>query len=84
MEHEIHYTSKDVVLRIIGPVAPIGISEHDEERYSNLKELCHLTNQLLSEIYAVSENSRDFRSSVSKSGKYAEDFLIRIRAFTNE
>ena len=67
---------KDVVLKLIGPVNPIGESNTDDRRFENLKALCELTDHLVSIIDEVSYRNKDRAEySMSRAGKYAFDFI---------
>lgn len=69
---------KDVVLKLIGPVDPVGESNADDRSFENLKELCELTEQLVCIIDGVSYFNKDRAEySMSRAGKYAFDFIYR-------
>jgi hypothetical protein len=67
---------KDVVLKLIGPVDPVGETNADEKRFENLKALCELTEKLVCIIDEVSYRNKDRGEySMSRAGKYAFDFI---------
>lgn len=69
---------KDIVLKLIGEVKPVGESNEDEKRFENLKNLCSLTDDLLTVIDKIVMCKDDYRSSVNEAGKYADKFLTKI------
>ena len=67
---------KDIVMKMIGNVEPIGSTDVDEERFENLKQLCDLTEKLIYEIEKVAVNNKDMPEySMSKTSKYAMNTL---------
>lgn len=46
----------DVVMRIVGPVDPVGDFEEDGKRLSNLQDLLDLTNSLLVIIDSIASD----------------------------
>lgn len=69
---------KDIVLKLIGEVKPVGESNEDEKRFENLKNLCSLTDDLLTVIDKIVMCKDDYRSSVKEAGEYADKFLTKI------
>ena len=70
------FTAEDIVMKLIGPIEPIGDSSVDPKRLENLKELCKLTELLVARIDRVSCENRDREEwSMKEAGKYADDFL---------
>ncbi len=77
-------TNLDVVKKLIGSVVPVGVSEIDEEAFENLKAMCELTNQLVTEIDNVAYCFKDDkRASVSKMSNFAQKFLTDTLGITN-
>jgi len=69
----------DVVMRLVGPVNPIGKTEVDSDRYANLEELLVLTNQLLGTIIRVAdENAHRVEASLKKAGVRCHEFLAEV------
>ena len=69
----------DVVMKLTGPVMPVGDSRQDEERLKNLVELCDLVDRLHTEIDEVaSMRGWDHMASVKKAKDYAGSFLTRL------
>lgn len=68
-------THKDIVLKLIGPISPVGESGADEERLENLKKLCDLVDGLMFEIDHVASHKDRYEYSVKKAGEYADNFL---------
>jgi hypothetical protein len=65
----------DVVLRLNGPIQPVGDSRVDETRLQNLKSLCNLTGLLLDRITEVAESTDDHMASIKAAKDYAAKFL---------
>lgn len=66
----------EIVKKLIGPIRPTGETNTDNERFENLKTLCQLVNELVTEIDAVGTdfmNSHEF--SVKRASEYASKFL---------
>jgi len=67
---------KDIVLKLTGPVDPVGESNADDYRFENLKTLCKLTEHLVCVIDEVSYRNKDRAEySMSRAGRYAFDFI---------
>lgn len=43
-------TNLDIVKKLIGEIRPVAESSADNERFENLKSMCELSKQLLTEI----------------------------------
>lgn len=70
---------KEIVLKLTGPVAPIGESSADHKRFENLKTLYDLAESLMAIINEVAIYNYDRpECSMSRAGKYALDFIERI------
>lgn len=66
----------DVVYKLVGPVKPVGETNADNERYRNLKVLCALVEDLVTEIDGVAFMNKDRPEySMQRTGKFAYDFL---------
>lgn len=69
-------TTKEIVETLIGKIRPVGETNTDTQRFENLKEMCELVNELVSEIDSVSYDFKDsYEHSVKKSSEYAKNFL---------
>lgn len=68
----------DIVMKIIGPVMPIGESKEDERRLENLKVLCGLIDRLVEVVDAVIPNKNRCEHSMKTAGKYADKFLTDL------
>lgn len=67
----------ELVMKLVGPVQPLGESHTDEVRLANLMELVSVTSFLLGEIKRVSE-VRDSHSSVKEAAVYATKYLASL------
>jgi hypothetical protein len=66
-----------VVMKLTGPIMPIGDSGEDARRLENLKALCFLVDRLVSDIDDVA-SARDFHMASVKAAKdYASNFLTK-------
>lgn len=68
-------THEDIVMKLIGPVSPIGETNEDNLRFENLKKLINLTYTLLETIHDVSKNKDAHAFSVKRSGLKASQFF---------
>lgn len=69
----------DIVIKLTGPVHPIGDSGEDEKRLVNLKELTELTDKLLCEISNIARNITRQEASMKAIGAHARDFMIDVK-----
>lgn len=69
----------DVVMRLNGPIDPVGESHTDQRRLENLEALCDLTSLLLDRIEAVAEAYGDHMASVKAAKDHAAAFLSSTR-----
>jgi hypothetical protein len=65
----------DVVMKLNGPVEPVGDSGIDRNNLENLKSLCNLTGLLLDRIESVAEIGGDHMASIKLAKSYAAAFL---------
>lgn len=73
---EISYSA--IVMRIVGPINPVGETNTDGARFENLKALCELVNDLVTKIDTVAyENKDSYEFSRKRAGEYAEKFLTK-------
>jgi hypothetical protein len=68
----------DIVMKIIGPVEPVGETHTDNKRLENLIALCALTSDLLDRIENVATATDDHLSSVKTAKRLAAEFLARM------
>lgn len=68
-------TNTEIIMKLIGPVRPVGDSGIDNDRYKNLKELCLLVDDLVSEISQVAKGIESTEHSVAVAGSYAYEFI---------
>ena len=69
----------EIIMKLNGPVCPVGSSHTDKQRHENLKALCKTVDELIFEIHSASEGRDRVEASISKSGKYANNFLCDLR-----
>lgn len=66
----------DVVMKLIGPVEPIGETRTDEKRLENLKQLTSLTTRLvllIDDVEMCGKNSP--MASIKAASDHAEKFM---------
>ena len=69
-------THTEIVMKLIGSIQPTGESNTDAQRFENLKELCSLINNLVTEIDDMAYRNKDaYEASVKKASEYAQNFL---------
>ena len=68
----------DVVVKLIGPVNPIGETRTDDERFANLKMMTSLVDALLTDIDSVIPNKNRQEFSMKRAGKFADEFMTQI------
>ncbi len=71
---------EDVVMRLVGPIHPVGDSRVDLDRQASLRELCDITGALLDRIEQVAHMPEDHRGSVAKTMGIAAAFLSDTHA----
>jgi hypothetical protein len=71
---------KDVVMKLIGNIEPVGSTDIDEKRFENLVQLCDLTEELIFEIEKVATDNKDRPEySMKKAGEYASMYREKYR-----
>ena len=68
----------DIVKRIVGPINPVGETNEDDHRFSNLKQMTKLVNLLLGDLSRVAAHKGRPEHSMSRAGKFADDFLYDV------
>ena len=65
----------EIVKKLVGNIQPAGESHTDKERFENLKDMCLLVDNLVSEIVDVSKNKDRYEHSMKEMGLFANKFL---------
>jgi len=68
----------DVVHKLIGNTVPIGESNTDDLRFENLKALALLVDKLIYDIEYISRQKNRVEYSISRAGKFCDNFLEKI------
>jgi len=68
----------DIVMKLTGPVMPVGETNEDRRSFENLKQLCDLVDQLVSTIDSVIPNKNRHEASMKQAGEYADKFLTGL------
>lgn len=69
----------EIVMKLVGPVQPVGSTEEDAARLSNMKALTELTDRLLSEIAHAALSATRPEASMRKIGQHAIDFMRDVK-----
>jgi uncharacterized protein YaaR (DUF327 family) len=73
-------TNTDVIRKLIGKINPVGETNTDNERIENLKAMCELVNELVSDIVDVSRNNQNAQEfSVKRASAKSYIFLVGLR-----
>jgi len=70
----------EIVLRLVGPVRPVGESGADNQRLKNIYILTKLVDELLGEISMVAVCSDRQEASMRIIGEHARDFLADVKS----
>lgn len=65
----------EVVVKLIGPITPVGDSGEDRVRLENLKTMTALVEDLLEDIDRVIPNKQRAEGSMRAAGMYASRFF---------
>ena len=68
----------DVVKKLVGHIHPVGETNEDGIRFSNLMVMTDLVDRLLTDIDRVGMQKNRQEYSIQKAGKFASDFLTQI------
>ena len=68
-------TNKDVVMKLIGAVNPVGETHTDDARFENLKELCGLIDEPAYEVRPLITRKHTCEYSIRRAGEYAEKYI---------
>lgn len=71
-------TLHEIVMKLVGPVQPVGESYSDEQRLKNMQELTELVDALLDEIHHASKDADRVESSMKIIGQHARSFLATV------
>jgi len=75
---DFNMTNTDVIKKLIGNINPIGETDTDNERFENLKEMCDLVNNLITDIDDMAYSNRNSHQfSVKRASEYASEFLTK-------
>ena len=69
----------EIVMKLVGPVMPVGETREDERRLENMKALTELVDRLLFEVDAVSHNADRGEASMKAVGVHARDFMTAVK-----
>lgn len=68
----------EVVMKLVGPVQPVGETGEDERRLDNMRALTDLVDDLLGEIEKVEPAADRVEGSMRAIGVHAREFLREI------
>ena len=69
----------EIVMKLIGPVMPVGETREDERRLENMKVLTELVDRLLFEVDSASHNADRVEASMKAVGVHARDFMAAVK-----
>jgi hypothetical protein len=76
---------KEIVMKLVGPINPIGETNADGRRFENLVTMCALVNDLVKEIDEVAYTNKDRSEfSMKRAGEYANKFLSKTLGIDQE
>ena len=68
----------EIVMKLIGPVRPVGETHTDNKRAENLANLIDLIDKLLNDIHDIERYKRDHRASIKNAGEKCANYLDSI------
>ena len=69
-------TYTEIVEKLVGKISPVGEASENNIRFENLKQMCKLVNNLVTEINYVAYYYKDRQEhSMKIMGEYAKNFL---------
>lgn len=69
-------THKEIVMKLIGEIRPIGETNEDNKRFENLKELSYLIEELNWEMNRIAVAYRDSPEfSLRRASEYAREWM---------
>ena len=71
----------EIVIRLNGPIDPIGETNTDNRRYENLLRLGDFVHLILQDIYDVSKNMGRHEYSMHRAGKQAVECIESLREY---
>lgn len=69
----------EIVMKLTGPVQPVGETNEDERRFRNLNDLVDLTRLLVGEIQELARYEHRPEYSIRRAGHAAVMFLEELR-----
>ena len=70
---------RDVVLKLTGPIQPVGESNTDAERLENIQQLTATVDDLITHIALQIHNADEPEASRRAIGNHAREFLRGLR-----
>ncbi|HAR37543.1 MAG TPA: hypothetical protein DCS09_02590 [Porphyromonadaceae bacterium] len=69
----------DVVVKLVGPIEPVGETNADNSRFSNIEEMTELVDRLVKDIADVARFNKDRGEySMKRAGQHAHHFLLSL------
>lgn len=69
----------EIVMKLIGPVDPVGETNEDEKRMDNLNVLINLVDDLLYNVYKVSKERNRTEHSIKEMGCRAYGYIDSVK-----
>ena len=70
----------EIVMKLVGPVQPVGESGTDGQRLKSIFELTNLVDRLLGELSMAAQCADRHECSMRMIGEHARDFLAEVKA----
>ena len=69
----------ELVIKLVGPIAPVGETHTDDKRFENLKAMTELVDKLLTDIDDVAYLNKDRQEySMKTAAEFASAFYDKI------
>ncbi|MDR1120215.1 MAG: hypothetical protein LBM08_04785 [Dysgonamonadaceae bacterium] len=77
-------TNTDIANKLTGKITPVGETDTDNERFENLKQMCKLVSDLVTQISEISYKYKDSREfSIKRASDFSSDFLSNKLGITD-
>ena len=68
----------EIIVKLIGPIEPVGETSTDNDRLENLIEMASIVNRLIGDIDKLIPYKNRTEYSIKQAGEYADNFLTSI------
>ena len=67
-----------IITKLIGPIEPVGETNEDEKRFSNLTNMTILVDRLVGDLDSVIPYRHYPEYSMKRAGEFADKFLTKL------